>query len=432
MKDIQDSILCFVDRGLFPHVALCCAKKAKHVYFTGPPHEVMETIADAAICDGFDNVTVVDSLWDVKNECDAFAFTDIGFSGEQKELVSQNKAVWGHHGADKLETMKGFFLDILEKVGLDVPPHKRIMGFTELKSFLDDNPEKYIKISKYRGNWETFHWRNSKMDGLELEMRGIRLGPMRESITFYVFDPIDSFVEDGTDTWNINGMWPKNVLHAIEKKDRGLIGAIQPVSEIDERVWHINQAMGPVLEKFGCQGPFSTEIRLTEHASYFNDSTNRHGSPPSQLQTKLIKNLPEVILAGAHGECLEPDCGTEPIGAQVLITSDRDKEEWLAFPMPEELREHVCSSFCCEVNGDVHICPNPLENWAGWLVATGSTIEEVVDTMKERKAMLPDGFDCDITSLAHLLKELEDAKEQDIRITDSRIPEPAVALDIGK
>ena len=418
-----------MDRGLFAHIAVCLAKRAKHVYFTGPPHEVMETIADAAVCDGFENITVVGSIWSVKDKCDCFVCPDIGFSGEQKELVSQGLPVWGHHGADKLEIMKGLFLDTLERVGLDVPPHERIKGFSELQAYLADNPDKYIKISKYRGDWETIHYRNEKQDGDEIQKRGLRLGPMRESIMFYVFDPIEAIIEDGTDTWNIRGQWPKRVLHAVEKKDRGLIGAIQPVTEVDERVWSVNEAFGPILAEYGYRGPFSTEIRITENEVYFNDPTCRHGSPPSQLQTKLVKNLPEVILAGANGECLEPDCGDEPIGAQALITSDRDKEEWLTFPMPEELRDNVCSSFACEVDGEVHICPNPLENWAGWLVTTGKDIPEVVERMKELKEKLPEGFDCDLTAMVNLLQELEKANKEGVEITNEPIPDPALVLD---
>lgn len=427
MKEVKDSIFCVVDHGLFPHIAQCLADQSKHVYYTGPCEEVMEKIKDATIGDGFENITRVKSLWDVKNQCDCFVFPDIGFGGEQKELLSQGLPVWGHHGADELEVMKGLFLDTLKDMGMEVPPHNRIKGFSELKAFLHDNPDKYIKISRYRGDWETLHYRNESMDGLELEARGIRLGPLREHITFYVFDPIDAKIEDGIDTWRMNKQWPKRVLHAIERKDKSLIGGIQDMADIHEDVRAMNELFAPALDAYGYAGPFSTEVRIAD-VPYLNDPTIRFGSPPSQLQTVLITNLPEVILAGAHGECLEPECDDE-LGAQVLVTSDRDKEEWLNFPMPKELRPFVKSSFACEIDGDVQILPNPLENWAGWLVATGKTIEEVVEAMKQRKELLPDGFDCDLTPLHDLLRELEEAKEQGIQVTEQTIPSPAIVLD---
>ncbi len=314
---------------------------------------------------------------------------------------------------------------------MNVPPYTAIKGINALREHLKDKTDKWVKISRFRGDWETLHFRDYTLDKGSLDCHEYKLGPMGEHLTFYVFDKLETTIEDGIDTWCIDGKWPTQVLHAMERKDKSLIGAIQDMDNVHEDVRGINEMFGPVLAKYGYRGPFSTEVRLTEDGPYFIDPTCRFGSPPSQLQTVLIQNLPEVIWGGANGEVVEPEA-PEPIGAQALITSDRDKDEWLTFPMSKELRPYVKSAFSCEVDGDVQILPNPLENWAGWLVATGSTIQEVVDTMKERKAMLPDGFDCDITSLAHLLKELEEAKEQDITITDSRIPEPAVALDIGK
>ena len=101
----------------------------------------------------------------------------------------------------------------------------------------------------------------------------------------------------------------------------------------------------------------------------------------------------------------------------------------MTFQMPSNLRPFVKSAFACEIDDEVQICPNPLENWAGWLVATGKTVEDVVATLKERCKLLPDGFDCDLTSLCDLLKELEDAKEEGVEITEQEIPEPASIIE---
>lgn len=428
MTDISQVTCCVVDHGLFPHIAQCMAEQCNHVYYAGPPEEVMEKIKDGCICDGFENVTRVKSLWEVKNQCDLFVFTDIGFAAEQKELVSQGFPVWGHHGADELECRKGLFLDTLKELGMAVPPHRRIKGMDALREYLLDEEDKYIKISRWRGDWETMHWRNWTLDACALDCAAYRLGPVKNHLMFYVFDKIDTIIEDGIDTWCIDGKWPTKVLHGMERKDKSFIGAIQKMSDIQEDVRGVNEKFGPVLGKYGYRGPFSTEVRLADE-SYFIDPTCRFGSPPSQLQTALIKNLPQVIWAGANGEIEEPDCGDEPVGAQALITSDRDKDEWLTFTMDKEFRPYVKSAFSCEIDDEVQILPNPLENWAGWLVATGKTIGQVIETLKERVAMLPDGFECDLTSLCDLLTELEEAREEDVEITKGDIPEPATVLE---
>lgn len=433
MKDVKDVRACVIDHGLFGHIAQCLASTLDHVFYCGPTERVMSKLGDALVGNGFDNITRVESVWEVKNDCDLFVFPDIGFNGEQKELLSQGLPVFGHHGADVLEVYKGAFLKTLEQLGMEVPPHTIIKGMAALKEHLLDKEDKWIKIDKYRGDWETLHFRNWLLDEATLDCYSYRLGPVKNKITFYVFDKIETEIEDGIDTMRVNGQWPKRVLHAMERKDSALIGAIQNFSDIAEPIREVNEQFGPALDEYGMLGPFSTEVRVTEDGkAILNDPTIRFGSPPSQLQTVLITNLPEIIWAAANGEIVEPENSEgEEIGAQVLITTDKEKDEWCTFDMPEELRPFVKSAFSCEAGGILRICPNPLENWAGWLIATGRTIKEVVESLQEMKTLLPDGFDCDITCLADLLKELDEAQEHGIEITDTTLPEPEIVLTNG-
>lgn len=424
MKSIEQTRLCVVDHGLFVHVAQCLAQKCDHVWYTGPGDDVMKKLEKGIIGRGFENITRVKSYLDVKGDCDGYIFPDIGFAAEQLDLAERGFPVWGHHGADRLEENKGLFLRTLEEIGMEVPPHIVVVGIDALKEHLRDRTDKYVKISTWRGDWETFHFRDWTLDEMNLDCHAYRLGPAKDIIMFYVFDAIDAAIEDGVDSWFVGGTWPQTVLHAMERKDKSLLGAMQPMADIHESVREANDKIGPVLEKYGYRGFFSTEVR----PPYFIDPTCRCGSPPSQLQTELITNLPEVMWSGANGECLEPDFD-DPIGAQVLVTTDKEKDEYLTFDMPKELRPFIKSAFAFELDGVLRIAPNPLENWAGWLVATGKTIKGVIQSLQERKALLPDGFDCDITSIAHLLGEMGEAKGAGIEITPEAIPEPAVVLD---
>lgn len=421
MKPLSDTIACVVDKGLFVHIAQCLAAELKHVYYVGPSEHVMPRLADAIVGDGMENITRVPDLWTVKNDCDVFVFPDIGFRGEQRELKSQGLPVWGHGGSDELEVNKGLFVRTLLELDMPVAPLVIVDGLTELRAHLMDLEDKYVKVSRYRGDWETFHWRNRTLDEIALDCAAYRLGPAKDLLKFYVFDAIETDVEDGIDTYRVGGQWPKRVLHAMERKDKSLLGAIQDMADISEMVREVNEKFGPVLDNYGHNGAFSTEVRINDKA-YFNDPTCRFGSPPSQLQTELIHNLPEIIVAGAHGECVEP-VATDPVGAQVLVTTDREKDEWATLDFPSELRPHVKSAFACEIDGIFRIAPNPLENWAGWLVAIGEDVKDVIETLKHRKELLPDGFDCDLTSLCDLLKEMESAEQEGVTITDE-IPEP--------
>ena len=148
--NLSEITCCVVDKGLFPHVALKLSETYKRVYYWSPWEEAFSMVAKGIIGDGFGPKMIrVGNIWDVKDECDLFVFTDIGFSGEQAELVRQGVPVWGHHGADILEWHRGKFLDALETLGLDVPEFEKIKGLSALKEHLRDKTDRYIEIS----NW---------------------------------------------------------------------------------------------------------------------------------------------------------------------------------------------------------------------------------------------------------------------------------------
>lgn len=429
MTDLSARSIAVIDSGLFVHVAQCLAKAFGRVYYFSPCSDLMPKISRHIVGDGFENIERIDEPESVIGKADAWAFCDIGAGDFQKYLTSIGEHVFGHHGGDVLEYDKEVFYRTLAEVGLEVPPHEKVQGIDNLRALLRDAEDKYVKVSKYRGDLETMHFRSWTLDEGALDCLAYRLGPLKNKFTFFVLDAIPADVETGMDSWFIGG-WPKKVFHALEHKDKSLIGGMQDFAEVAEPVREINEAFAPVLSEYGYQGPFSTEVRIGEKP-YFTDATCRFASPVSQIQTALITNLPEVIWGGAHGELIEPEYD-HAFGAQVLITSDREESEWLTFDMPDELRPHIKASFSCEIDGILTIAPNPLVNWAGWLVSTGPTIQVVVDTLKERKEMLPDGFECDLSSLVDLLRELEDAKEQGVEITKQEIPAPESVLATGK
>lgn len=427
MKDPQDITACVVDHGLFLHVAEKLAEQYHRVYYWSPYERVLPKLQEGVIGDGLNPIKRVSSFWDVKEECDLFVFPDIGFAGEQRELVNQGYPVWGHHGADAIESNRGLFLKLLEEVGLPVPPHEVCEGFDALKAFLRDEEDKFIKISRWRGNWETFHWRNRKLDGDELELRGIRLGPIREFIKFYVFDKLDAEVEDGIDTY-FCGRFPKTVMHGLEKKDKSYLCAVQPMADIGDPVREAAEQFAPILERYRHYGFFSCEVRIVEGQGFFIDPTMRAASPVSQLMVELFGNLGAIVAAGAMGNCVEPE-PTAKYGVQALISADREPDEWLRLSIPEEIRPWTKLAFSAGYDGDRLIPPHELGNMLGWLVAIGNTVREAIENLKEYRTLLPEGLECEVESIASLLIEAEKAVEEGVTIGDGEMPEPASVLE---
>lgn len=431
MKPVSEITAVVVDHGRFLHMARRLARDYARVYYTSPEERDCPLIREGVIGDGFEDIERVASLWDVKGKVDLAVFPDVGYAAEQQELILQGIPVWGARRADSLETSRGKFLDVLSTTKLPVPEHARIVGLTNLRLHLEDKEDKYIKVSKWRGDWETLHWTNwSEMEGT-LDSYAVRFGPLKEQITFYVFDPIDTEIEDGVDAYCIDGQWPKLILKGYEQKDKAYLGTMQKFEDVPPEVRIANDEFGPILAKYGYRGFFSTEVRITkEGESYFIDPTARCGSPPSQVQAELFGNYGEIIWRGANGELVEPE-PTAKFGVQAAISIEGDRSEWTKVKLPEELAQWVKCGFCCQVDGV--LCFPPITEYntseLGYLCATGDTIQQAIDMLREHKEMLPDGVKCEFNSLADILKEIEVAQSEGMIFTSQPVPEPATVLE---
>lgn len=273
MKDTKDVIACVVDHQIFLPWAQRLAREFKKVYYHTPVEKAFPKLADSIIGDGFSDIVRCDDPFDVMDEVDLWIFPDIGFSGLQLHLEKLGKPVWGSRSADSLEIHREKFLDMLKAVGLSVPPHTRVRGVGAMAEFLKDKEDKWVKMSKYRGDFETFHWRNAKQDSGWPDFLRVKFGPLANEIPFVIADTIETEIEDGYDGYNVDGLFPKLAVHGIECKDRGYLCAVQDYDSLPEQVKAVNAAVAPVLRERRYRNKFSTEIRITEDDAYFIDTT---------------------------------------------------------------------------------------------------------------------------------------------------------------
>lgn len=428
MKPLSECIVLVVDHGLFLHVARRLARDCKKVYYWSPWEKSYPTIRDGNIGGGFPDIERVNDFWEIKNEVDFFVFPDVGFSGLQAELKSQGFPVWGAGSGDEIETMRGKFLKTIEAQGLQVPPFTAIEGMDSLREYLKDKTDKWIKISKWRGDWETMHWRDWQQDEQTLSFKENQMGPVCEDVMFYVFDPIETEIEDGCDAYFCGGKFPERVIHGMEAKDRAYLGTFCDFKDLPEPVLKTNEAIAPVLEQNDYNGFFSVEVRIvTPDDFYFTDPTCRCGSPPSQVMTEMLENFSEIIQAGAHGECLEPVEAAE-FGMQLLVKIKRNPSQWGMVKIPDQLDQWFKPLPCMMTESGVMAFPPDEENIAGWLVAIGNTIEETLENLKELIKLLPDGLETDIAPMASLLEEVKAAEKQNMEFTPKEIPEPETVI----
>lgn len=434
MKDVKDLVACVVDHGRFVHVARTLGQQYGKVYYTSPEERDCPLLREAVVGDGFDEIERVGSLWAVKDKIDLAVFCDIGFEAEQRELHAQDIPVWGPGGAAALESDKGLFLKLLAETNLPVAKHVVIRGLTKLASHLTDVEDVYIKISKFRGDFETMHWTNwEEMEGT-LDGLAVRFGPFKELIQFYVFDSIETEIEDGIDSYRVGGQWPKRVLHGMEKKDKSFIGTMQDFADLPEEVRRVNEAFGPILDRLTSDGAlkFSTEVRITKDGeSFFIDPTVRFGSPPSQGEMLLIKNWGEIIARGAiEGVCVEPETEDEFV-VQARVDLGENRTDWSSFRLEPEIDDALKGGFCCKVNGRLALPPitEYETSEVGYLCATGKTLKAAIENLRDLKDKLPDGLQCEFASLADLLREIGEAESSGMEFSDQPLPEPAEVVE---
>lgn len=417
------------DKGLFLPIAQRLARDARKVSYWTPNERAFPKVSEQ-IGDGLPDITMVDSLFKDLDDVDCFVFPDVGMSEYQLHLQNMGKPVWGARYGCELETKRGLFLKTIEELGLEVPKYEKVKGITALHQMLKGEKDRWIKISKFRGDWETFHWRDEEQDGNVLDYYATRFGPFRELITFYVFEPIDAEIEDGCDSWCVDGQFPKVIVHGMEAKDKAFIGALQRYADLPEQVRHVNDAMAPVLERYGYRSFFSTEVRITkDDHCFFIDPTCRAGSPPSQVMAEMIDNYADVIWYGANGILINPKSAAL-FGVQALCNTKRDPDCWTYVKLNGDLDRWLKSSNALGFNNMLAYPPGDYQTGCeDWLVGVGDTLPEAIKHLQHNTKQLPDGVSCDCKSLVEVLQEIEQAEESGMEFTDQPVPGPEVVID---
>jgi hypothetical protein len=252
----------------------------------------------------------------------------------------------------------------------------------------------------------------------------VRFGPTKEKIPFLVFDPIETDLEIGGDTYNVNGQWPKLMLHGIEAKDAGYFSAVTPFEDMPAHLVEIMEAFAPELAKYRYRNEWSMEVRVKDGKAFFTDPTCRGGLPSTASQLEVWGNFPEIVWAGANGELVQP----EPLGqftAEAIVKMKCDKTQWGVLEVPKELRQWLKLSSCCEVDG--RVCFPTTDDHGeeiGWLVAIGDTPKDTLATLKEYASLLPDGVTADLTPLEDIFAEIEQEEKAGIDFTEKALPSP--------
>lgn len=401
MKKYNKSV-CVVDQGLFVELAVTLTKHFDRVFYhyLGQQYSAFPRSNPAYVGKGM-GIDVVSSMWDIKNEVDCWIFPDV-FAGDlQEELVSQGKLVFGSRMAEKLETHRAEAKRHFTKLGIPVGSYEVVKGIADLRKYLKENKNQFVKCSVYRGDFETFASPNYKYAEPKIDDLEHVLGFKKYTAEFIVEANIPAVVEVGYDGFCIDGQWPQRSLVGIEIKDKCYIGKMMEFDKLPPQISSFNKKIAPALEKYKCRNFFSSELRITEDKkSYILDPCVRAGNPPLFSELEFYENLGEIIWHGAHGIAVDP-VSRNQWAVQAQISSDWIGVNRLAIQFPEEIRSQVKLLNATKIQGQYYIIPQDHKITSlGAVVGVGKTLQEAVNKCKKAAEQVKGYFvECSVGSL---------------------------------
>lgn len=382
MKLTKDVVCCVVDSGgSYVSLAQRLSKEYKTVYYTCPSWvDAYPRMNKPYIGQGLEGIEVIDSPWPVYDEIDLWVFPDTYYGDLQEFLISQGEIVWGSRNGEELELNRDALKEHMKSLGLPVNKYVTIVGFENLKVYLQENDGVYVKINKWRGTVESFYSKNWTMIKPEIDELEHHLEGLGDYIEFIVEQPIEAITESGYDGFTIEGQYPESSLYGIEVKDRAYVGEVIKYIEISPLITDFNSKMSDTFKKYGYRGFFSTEIRIDKNkVPYMIDFTARTPCPPGEIYLELYKNLGEIIWAGANGSIV-PSQFTGKFGVELLMESEWACHHFQPVYFPQKYASQIKLKKNMIMNGTNYCIPQSYEsNDIGGVIGIGDTLEEAVN-----------------------------------------------------
>jgi hypothetical protein len=393
MNDYKNKSVCVYDNGLFVELAIKLSESFGKVYYYSPWESAFPKSNQTLIGFQIKEIIRVNNFWDIIDDIDLFCFPDVYSGSIQLHLESLNKRIWGSKKGEELELYRNESKQYMKSIDIPIGNYTVIKGTNDLKKYLKENENKYVKISVTRGDTETFFSENyniieSKIDDLEC-----KLGARKYITEFIVEDSIDNAVETGYDGYCIDGIFPKSGICGIEIKDKGYVGIFKNYEEIPQEIISFNEKISDTLKKYKYRNFISTEIRITQDKiPYIIDPCMRAGSPPSEIYINMYKNLADIIWNGSEGKCIEPVVENK-YAIEVILSSKWADNNWQIIQFPAELRDNIKFRDLTFINNNYYVIPQQTgHSEIGALIVLGNSFDEVKEKIKEYSQMIK-GYD---------------------------------------
>jgi hypothetical protein len=415
IKHIGGVTAMVVDMGYFVDTAVRLARDYKKVYYCCPNVSPCPKMAKSYIGFGMENIELCESIFGPHfDDVDLFVFPMAGFGHEQAYLESIGKAVWGSRMGEELETERIDMKKAMAKLGLPVGKYSVVRGISALREYLKAHENVFVKIGKWRGEFESFKSTSYKIIEPRIDQIEHAMGAMKTLVEFVIEDELPDKVEIGCDAYTVDGKFPSQMLAGIEIKDKAYAGAIRPYKDFPKPILQVNDALAPLMKQYGYRGNFSTEMRVgKDKKPYLIDITARQPMPPSELYLELYTNFAEIILNGAYGKCIDPVPASK-FGVQANLCSSWAEKNTQPIYFDQKYRNQIKLHNACKIDGTYYIVPQEYEmDLIGAVVGWGDTMEAAIAHCKKAADTI-EGYQIDV--FVDALKEAEAELEKSAKM----------------
>jgi hypothetical protein len=412
MFDVSNKTCCVYDFGLFVDLAVKLGESFEKVYYFTEWQDDFTDWNEYKMGMNLPNVERAHNFFDIVDMCDLIVFPDIGKGDLQEYLRRNGKIVYGSGCAEIIEIERSMFNEMKKNLGMYEIPHKDFTSFKELRKYLEDKKDLFLKIDTFRGAMETERFINMKLSESFLDSLEHKIGFIKETdITITVEEPIKDAIEVGTDLICVDGKYSDKCLYGIEIKGEAYLGMFSEYKKLPKPLRDVNDKMESTLKGYGYRGGLSTEVRIvSKEIGYFIDICCRSGNPPMACELEAISNYAEAVYGAAMGVIVQLESKYKYV-CQLQVSSSWAEKEPLAIEFPEKFRpfvkiKHWTVKKSKYGNVDYFVPNSKGFSSVAATVGVGKTMDEAIKMCKEVVDSLKG------KGLEYRKEALDDAKEE--------------------
>lgn len=431
MLDLKNKSILVADNGFYLDLAPRLAREFGQVQLFIPWTSAYPRAAQAYVGCGIPGVERVPTFWDHVADADVVMFPDLYFADWQDVVADRfGKPVWGLRGAERLELDRWGTRKLQRRLGVGAPRTKYFVGVDDLAEYLEGVEDKWVKISCYRGDGETWHHETWHTTEVYLNHFRNRVGALASTYEFIVEDDVADAIELGYDGYCVRGEWPDAAYWGLEVKARAYVGRLSKYGDLPAPIRELNGKMSPVLKEEAATGFCCFEFMYTKDGrALMTDPCVRCGSPSIWAAMEGYANLGEIVWEGAHGR-VSPVQTSGNYVAAAMMSSQFALENWVPLEIPESVERWVKLHNRAVIDGKTYYVPLSWDiTGIGAVVAVADTLEEAIRLVKERAALVKGcRVDVDTDALDSAQEEIARAEEYGINFGR---PSAALATDEG-